>query len=93
MTSRPSHNSGAVPLRPCRWRTGATTALGSTLGLGSARWSRAHSGNLPLPATRRRFLALLVGVLLPAPALPGPARLSTEFRLVNGWICKPGDLE
>jgi hypothetical protein len=43
--------------------------------------------------TRRRFLALLIALLLPAPALPRPPVPSSGFRLVNGWICKPGDLE
>jgi hypothetical protein len=43
-------------------------------------------------STRRRFLALLAGLLLPARALPPAPTLSGGFRLVNGWICKPGDL-
>jgi hypothetical protein len=43
--------------------------------------------------TRRRFLALLTTLLLPAPALTRPPAAASGFRLVNGWICKPGDLE
>ena len=42
--------------------------------------------------TRRRFLALCLVAFLPArPALPA-APVRGNLVLVNGWLCKPGDL-